>query len=170
MSKYVYIVLQNENGLFTHTAKHFTKSLFNHASISLDPSLSIMYSYDTTGSLGTKKSGFTVEKREKLKGKSYICYRIPLREDQFLKVADTLMNFNFKADETKYSYINVIEALLKKQIVKNRNNSKLMCSAFVAYVLNCAGVKLLDDTGYELILPVDIFQSNIIEFVEEGRL
>lgn len=167
----MFILLQQHKGTFPKVYKYIKGSIYNHASISLDPNIETFYSFRT-------KWGFVVEHPFDFKKKhkeSIRCsiYEIELNEENYHRVQNSLIEFQNKKENLKYSYLSLILGFLK---IKHFFEKGYYCSRFVAEVMKSSdSIEFKKDTS--LYLPSDfkkesyklIFEDEAILFKNKNQ-
>lgn len=170
---YVYVVSMRYRSLFANIVRGATKSNYNHSAISLDHSLSQMYTYtrDRTNTPHPTPHGFAIESIDfMVNNRDRDTYAkvvaIPVNKDKLealrLKL-DRLTKFN----SSNYDFGNVIRILFGIKTTANKEDS-YVCSTFVASCLQYLGIKLPKDTS--LMTPEDISNIRPDGVVYEGLL
>lgn len=132
--KNIYVILSVTPTLIGKAVRIFTKSSFNHSSISLSENWSEMYSFARYRASNPLVGGFVREFPERLslgKDKSvYIeVYKIPVSERQFNEIKSFIYSIRDDEEENIYNS-RVIFSILFKQKVKTYK--AYTCSEFVA--------------------------------------
>lgn len=124
----------------------YTDSFFSHASISLKPDLSEIYSFNVKKDEETNsqniKNGCQLETLKFFKNNNSIirvnC--IFLNNTKYNKLVKELNNIH--SGKTSYNYSGLLDILTGKE--SDTDISSMICSQFVCHLFNAAGVKLFD--------------------------
>jgi len=144
MSDAIYITVSQTGTTVAKIIKFFTRKPYNHSSIAADLSLSDMYSFCRNYSPFPLPAGFNQEiVGQGTLGKfSYIpceIYEIPVTRDQKYRFYAILEHF--KQYRNQYSY-NIMGFWSIPFSLHIERKNKFVCSQFVAYIINEAGVNL----------------------------
>lgn len=139
----VYIVLTEGKSLFSKAIKGVTRSIYSHASISLDSTLEKMYSYGVSAEeqkQGKMKGGFRVENVKDLSNENRIgVYTFFVKLDAFEKIKALIESFKKNVTNTAYSYTNILTILFN---IPYNTDWNLICSQFVDRCLKVAGIDI----------------------------
>lgn len=131
---------------FSKFIKLMSRSIYTHASISLDPEEEVFYSFNLKGFIEerwkNKKSKYLLPDRK------YI--RIYVTDEQFLKLNETLNKFKNRKQELSFTPFGTILCLFR---IPAEFKKKYFCSRFVAEMLQSSGVYELKRKA-TLYLPV----------------
>ena len=171
--EYIYVISMRYRSLFANAVRTFTKSDYNHSAISLDHSLSHMYTYtrEKTSTPHSTPHGFSIESIDfMLKNRDPETYvkvvAFPVSKDKLEALRlkfDNLTKFN----SSSYDFSNVIKIIFGIKTKPNDEDS-YVCSTFVASCLKYIGVKLPKDAS--LMTPEDISNLNSNGVTYEGLL
>ncbi|MDR2629505.1 MAG: hypothetical protein LBC60_01125 [Spirochaetaceae bacterium] len=143
---HIYIILSDTGSPAGKVIGFFTASPYNHLSLSFDPALKTLVSYN--GGNGISSPGLNRERPEHLNlkpGASLAVYRLKTREGKKRAVIDRLAAINREG-----SSYNLLGLLTGKSILPNI----MFCSQFVYTVLRDAGVVYFNKKG-GILRPVD---------------
>ena len=167
MKKYVYVVISRTPTSTGKMIRRFLKGEYNHASISLDESLSEMYSFcrlsisnPLVGGI-IKESVFTLSigLEEPV---PIIVYRIPVTAERY----ELIRKFIYEVyNDTEVYYYNFLQALGLISNRKHKVYKTYICSEFVMEALRKGGIKPTSIESYK-ITPTDISEmmSNFIYY------
>lgn len=157
----VYIVLSYNDTLFGNIIRKVTKSTFTHAGIALDSDLKKIYTfkYDT----GTHEDGARVEDLSwylfKSKDAIISVFTFFVGPRVYKLIKDKIEFFMNNADNTKYSFTNIVNILLNRSLANDPMNMSMVCSQFVDTILRVANVNLVNKTS-NLVIPQDFYIDN----------
>jgi hypothetical protein len=157
MEKYIYIIISRTPSSTGKIIRKFLKAKYNHASISLDESLSQMYSFcrlsvsnPLVGGI-VRESVFTLTIG--LKGAVPInVYRIPVTLEQYEVISKFIYDVYTDAEVYYYNFLQAIGIMSNK---KHSVYKTYICSEFVMEALRQGGIKLTSVEAYK-ITPTDI--------------
>ena len=165
-------ILQMHTGTIPGTIiKFFTRYRYSHVLLSLDNSLSRMYSFGRKTILNPLNAGFVIEDingkfiKKFNKSKCRI-YKITITNQQYDNLKNILDNFEHNQDQYKYD---IIGLLLKYFSIPLKRDKYYVCSQFVAEVLKDAEIYQFNKP-ISLIKPKDFEQISISEEIYTGFL
>ena len=136
----------------------YTHSAYSHTAISLDSSLTHMYSFNADN----KKNvfgGFSIESI-----KDYIAYYkdsiiqvncIFVEKDDLDKIKMVLDSMNENVSDTRYGYRNIFNIILNRSKEISNTAKTMVCSQFVAYILHRADISIVNKSD-NLVTPKDL--------------
>ena len=139
----IYVVLSQTGTVFSRALKFFTRAEYNHASISLTPTLDKMYSFGRLNPYNPFIGGFVHEYIDKgtfkrFKNTKALILEIEVTNDQYKKIIDIIKYV--KKNKEKYKF-NVTGMFLSAIKVKVRKRRSFYCAQFVKYLLDRAKVE-----------------------------
>lgn len=158
----VFIMLQEHKGAIPALYKFLEGSRYNHASISTDPYLEKFFSFRT-------KWGFCVEHPFNFKKKhkediQVSIFEVALNEDNYFKIQESLLEFQSKKGELKFSYLGLVFGFLR---IKHKFEQEYYCSRFVAETMTATtDIKLRKESS--IYLPSD-FKKESFKLFFEGK-
>lgn len=169
-SYYVYVVLTRTNTTMSRMIQLLKNDEYTHASITLDPELSHMFSF---GRKHTHNPIIGVFKREELhkglfglqKELPAVVYEIEVTPAQYHRVKRILEDFESKKEKYKYNYMGLVHSFQRKS---HSYEDRFLCSEFVYHVLKEARILELDKPR-NLVRPQD-FRTVGWPIVFEGDL
>jgi hypothetical protein len=150
--KPVFIVLtKGKTPIISSSIQKVTKSEYSHASISFDPSLNELYSYN----FRKENLGFVMEKLETIKD-------VPITVWCFFAESEVVENmkkkvYDFKTHDTHYDFRMLPRFIRKKDIKPDDNEYNQVCSTFVDTVLKAGNINLVRDIN--MPSPADIYDG-----------
>ena len=171
MEKSIYVVLSQTGTMFSRALKFFTRAEYNHASISLSPTLDKMYSFGRLNPYNPFIGGFVEE------GKNIGTFR------RFYKTQALVLEFKVSVEKYKaiqyfieyfkknkqdfhYNYLGVLFACFKKN---HTSSKRFYCSEFVRDCLKVFDVENANELP-NIIKPIDFLKLNNKTIVYEGLL
>lgn len=157
MEKYVYVVISRTPTSTGKVIRKFLKGKYNHASISLDESLSEMYSFcrlsisnPLVGGI-IKESAFTFTLGYEEDVPINI-YRIPVTVEKYDLISKFIYDIYNDSEVYYYNFLQAIGLISNK---KHTVYKTYICTEFVMEALNQAGIKFTSLQPYQ-ITPTDI--------------
>lgn len=145
--KPIYIVFFNAKNAFNKIVRIVDKSVYSHVSISFNPSLKTLYSFDA------KRGGFHTEylKEYADDGQTKIMqvFCILVDENRYKKMKNKIHNLGRDKSKFGYSFINLITIPLKINYI---DKTKMVCSQFVDSMLKLADMNITQ-LGSNMISP-----------------
>lgn len=169
--KKIYILSTYTGTMLAYLIKRKTKVPYPHVSIGLDKNLEEVYSF---GRLHVSNPIFAGFVREYIDSGLYkkksdtLCrvYSIALTDEQYSSFMITLNYFTQNGKNFKYDSKALFRFLYKKP---KQNDTKYVCSQFVAYLLEESNVNIFYKPSY-LVTPLDFYQLNDLTIEYEGLL
>lgn len=166
----LYVLLTDTGSRFQRVAKHITKDPYNHVSLALDEDLDEIYTFSLYTEQNGFNGGFMRETKEELDGSKYSLYRVAVDHESHTKVKDYLRGMVSSSANTTYSLKSLVNAMFQKEIFKDARETSMICSEFVSYVLDLAGIKLFKNKKLSLIKPYDFVKLKLLKFVRRGKI
>ena len=169
-NRHIYIVLTRTNTVLSNLISLIKKDEYTHASISVNKELNTIYSVGRKHACNPFVGCFVKENlfegvfgfHNKLKGQ---VLQLNVTEEQYDEVRKLLYDFDSNSDYYKYNYLGLINSLLNRE---SFCDERFLCSEFVYYVLNKAGIAELNKPR-NLVRPQDLLNITS-EIVFEGNL
>lgn len=164
--KPVFIILtKGKTPIISSAIQKATKSEYSHASISFDPELKELYSYN----FRKENLGFVMEKLETIKDVPITVWCFFADSEVVDKMKEKI--YDFKTHKTHYDFRILPRILVKKDIKPDDNEYNQVCSTFVDYILKIGNINLVKDIN--MPSPADIYdgiktRSNVIFNVYDG--
>lgn len=150
--KPVFIVLtKGKTPIISSGIQKVTKSEYSHASISFDPNLNELYSYN----FRKENLGFVMEKLETIKD-------VPITVWCFFADSEVVENmkkkvYDFKTHDTHYDFRMLPRFIRKKDIKPDDNEYNQVCSTFVDTILKAGNINLVKNIN--MPSPADIYDG-----------
>lgn len=171
MEKSVYVILSQTGTMFSKALKFFTHAEYNHASISLSPTLDKMYSFGRLNPYNPFIGGFVEE------GKSFGTFK------RFYKTTAMVLEFKVSVEkynaikyfieyfkthkcEFHYNYLGVLFACFKKH---HTSSKRFYCSEFVKTCLETFNIENAQELP-KIIKPIDFLRLNNKKIIYTGFL
>lgn len=166
--KEVYILLTNTRTVLSRAIKFYTKINHNHVSVSLDSSLSEVYSFGRKQVHNPFIGGLVQENmRHPFYSKADCAiYKCKISESQHQHLHLLLRDMYSNRDQYKYHFLGLIGILLNKKF--DRQNA-YFCSHFIATLFEKIGHPLVYKPAC-WVTPGDIAVSPKLQLIYEGRL
>ncbi|MBR6778676.1 MAG: hypothetical protein IKM43_00770 [Clostridia bacterium] len=171
MDKSIYIVLSQTGTVFSRALKFFTGAEYNHASISLTPTLETMYSFGRLNPYNPFVGGFVEEGKDKGTFKRFkktiaLVLEIKVSEEKYNQIKYFIDYFVQHKCEFKYNYLGIVCACFRKN---HTSQKRFYCSEFVRTCLACFGVENSEELP-KIIKPIDFLMLNNKNVVYAGFL
>lgn len=169
--KKIYIVLSQTGTILSRVLKMITGSEYNHASVSLQPDLSYMYSFGRRHPYNPFWGGFVKESPnfgtfKRFSETRAVVLAIPVDDDTYLELKKELEKmFN---DKDSYSY-DVLGLLLAGFNIIYKREKHYYCSEFVRELLVQCGVEE-SDQFQPIVQPVHFLTIPDSEVIYRGKL
>ena len=161
--KPVYVVMIEGKSYFSKAIRTFTKDIYSHVAISLDPELHNMYSYGISVNEHSDRKGFRKEDISDLPvGGRIGVFAFFVSDVVYKKIVAFIDSFKENAEKTSYSFTNLITYLFN---IPYNTEWKLVCSQFVDRCLQAAGINLTGRDSSQ-VAPSDLNKS----LIEENRI
>ena len=143
MQKYIYLVLSRSSSLPAKIIRFFTRDEVNHSSISLDDSLTAMYSFGRRKINTPFWGGMVLENKDrgfyaKFTDTYIKLYRFPVSEEVFERTRDLLESNMARKDEFEYNLAGCITAKFGIPLARKDH---YFCSEYVADVFQTCGIR-----------------------------
>jgi len=170
MQDCIYICLCQTGTRVAKAIKFFTKKPYNHASVTGDPTFSVMYSFCRS----YKHSPLPATFNHEVIGSGVLgmydeipceIYEIRLTAEQKKRFEEMIRHFQENRSSYSYNLIGMWTVLLQIGLERKR---KFVCSQFVAHVLHESGVELAKSES--LYRPEDLRHLPSAKLVYRGDL
>jgi len=163
-----YILLTDTGTLFTRLIKMYTKKPYNHASISFDSNLAIVYSFGRKYTKNPFIGGFVKEDVSSSLFNQADCaiYSFEVKESQMQKMKHYIQEIEAEKNYYRYNFLGLFGFILNKPI--NRDKA-FFCSQFVASVLKVGNI-LNFEKPLSLVAPNDLKNGSNLQLVYQGKL
>lgn len=169
--RYVYVVLSQTGTALSRICKRITKARYNHASISLDGTLSTMYSFGRRHPRNPFWGGFVRESPhygtfKRFSKTEALVMRVSVTEDQYRALGGLLERMYRDRRKYRYNYVGLVLAAFGKN--RLRDNC-YYCSEFVGDVLQRFGI--MPATGRQAgIRPIELMRLERKQILFRGLL
>lgn len=163
--KLIYVVTSNTGTALSRVIKQATSVPYVHASISLDDSLSCMYSFGRKHPRNPFFGGLVQEAINEglyaLKPNTVArIYELPVEEYQFERIESILEEMWSRREEYKYDVAALPLMQFNRYVDESENHH--VCSTFVASVLQYADIRFIDK-HIKLVQPGDFYELERLE-------
>lgn len=161
---YIYIILSNTGSPASEIISTFTRKEYNHASLSFDPELKTILSYN--GGERVYPPGLNYEMLDffnKKEDASILVYKLACNKDQKIKILDKIKEIN--RDGSAYNLLGLVLKYSHKPNI-------MFCSQFVHKMLTYAGISYFDKKDGE-VRPTDLIEMDYyrkLQFMYEMKL
>lgn len=167
--KKVYIVLSQTGTLFSKAIRWHTKDPYNHASLSFDPGLEVMYSFGRRKKRNFLDNGLVMENFNKgiylfFPNAKCCILEIEVSEDEYEAMEEAVKYFCDNWKNYRYNFIGVLSFAMGVG-VKRKN--RFFCSQFVSFILGHAHFWNLSP---ELTKPMDFLDIPDCTIAYEGGI
>lgn len=169
--KDIYILQMHTGTLPSIIIKLFTRYKYSHVLLSLDSSLSKMYSFGRKQLFNPLNAGLVIENIDgdffqHFKKTKCRIYKLTISDEQFKKLENILNNFEQNINDYKYDIIGLIFKCFSVPIKREKH---YVCSQFVAEVLSKANICNFDKPT-SLVKPKDFESISNTQKVYSGLL
>ncbi len=171
MMKNIYVVLSQTGTIFSRVLKLMTGAEYNHASISLSPSLDTMYSFGRINPYNPFIGGFVEEGKDIGTFKRFyntraVVLELKISDEKYHAIKYFIDYFSHHRPQFSYNYLGVLFACFKKNYEpKNR----FYCSQFVRTCLTSFGIDNACDLP-KIIKPIDFLKLDNKKIIYQGLL
>lgn len=171
MQKSVYVVLSQTGTMFSRALKFFTHAKYNHASISLSPTLDRMYSFGRLNPYNPFIGGFVEEGKNIGTFKRFyktqaLVIEFKVSEEKYNAIQYFIQYFKSHKHEFHYNYIGVLMACFHKY---HKSSKRFYCSEFVKTCLETFKIENAESLP-QIIKPIDFLKMNNKHIIYEGSL
>ena len=171
MEKSVYIVLSQTGTMFSRALKFFTRAEYNHASISLNPTLETMYSFGRLNPYNPFIGGFVEEGKnigtfKRFYKTTAMVLEFKVSEEKYNAIKYFIEYFKSHKCDFHYNYLGVLCACFKKH---HTSSKRFYCSEFVKTCLETFDIENAQDLP-KIIKPIDFLKLNNKNVVYIGTL
>ena len=136
--KNIYIILTQSGTLFSKAIKLHTRDPYNHASISFDKNLEIMYSFGRKHRYNPIDTGFIEENFNRglfpyFPNARCCILEIPVTDEEYKLMNCVVEEFYARKDHYRYNLIGVISYIFGLGLARKDH---FFCSQFVSYILS----------------------------------
>ena len=168
---FIYVVISRTGTLLCRMIGLFSGGVYNHASLSLDESLSLMYSFGRVNAYNPIVGGFVKESPffgtfKRFAGTEVIVYRIPVTREQKTAIEVCLHDMYARRDHYGYNFLGLLVAAFG---VYWQRKNRYYCSEFVRDVLGWYSV-LDARVYYGIVKPEDFAAIPGAKCIYSGNL
>lgn len=166
--KKVYLLFTDTGTILTKTIKLYTRTPYNHASISFDEALIELYSFGRKNPRNPFIGGFVKENINEGLFKHANCaiYCLAVKEADYYKMKRYINKIESQKENYRYNLIGLFAIILNIQL---KRENAFFCSEFVASVLmQSDDIDLIMPISF--ITPTDLQALDNINLVYRGRL
>ena len=171
MEKSIYVILSQTGTMFSRALKFFTHAEYNHASISLSPTLEKMYSFGRLNPYNPFIGGFVEEGKNKGTFKRFYKTQAMVLEfkvsvEKYNAIKYFIEYFNKHKTEFHYNYLGVLFACFRKH---HTSSKRFYCSEFVKECLKVFDIENANELP-NIIKPIDFLRLNNKNIIYTGFL
>lgn len=167
----IYIVISQTGTILSRILKFITGAKYNHASISLSPDLSIMYSFGRRHPYNPFWGGFVTESPDtgtfrRFSETRAVVLAITVREDQYMAIQERIDAMLEMKEAYHYNYLGLGLAAFN---VRYRRSRHYYCSEFVRDLLaksDVTGCRALAP----IVQPIHFLEMPEVHEIFRGRL
>ncbi|WMJ90183.1 hypothetical protein [Anaerocolumna sp. MB42-C2] len=162
--RHIYIILSNTGSPASEIISTFTRKQYNHASLSFDPELKTIISYN--GGERVYPPGLNYEMLDffnKKEDASILVYKLPCTKEQKTSILEKVKEIN--RDGSAYNLMGLVLKYSHKPNI-------MFCSQFVYKMLSFAGISYFEKSDGE-VKPTDLIEMDYyrkLQFVYEMKL
>lgn len=169
--KKIYIVLSQTGTLFSKILRLFTGAEFNHSSISLDSSLTKMYSFGRLNPYNPFIGGFVEEGKNIGTFKRFyktkaLVFEVEIDDAKYQAMEYFIDYLMCHKNEFHYNYLGVFFAIFKRNFEAKK---RFYCSQFVRTFLGCFNVENANELP-RIIKPIDFLKLKNKTIIYKGLL
>ena len=169
--KDIYIVLSQTGTALSRALKIITGAEYNHASISLDGTLSELYSFGRVNPMNPVVGGFVKESKDHGTFKRFsktqiVVLRRRVPDELYNDMQCYLRKMYVRRREFGYNYRGLFLAAAKIHFAKKK---RFYCSEFVRYILIRFGLKEAEQLS-EIVKPIDFLRLKDWDVVYRGNM
>ena len=144
--KYIYVVLSDTGSVLTRLIGFYTKSKYNHCSISFDPEFKTLYSFGRKQPRNPFLGGFVEESFyegtfKRFSKTTCLVLKMPVEDKNYDQIRKNIDFFVKDKNKYHYNFIGLFAAAVGKEVSRQGG---YYCSQFVAEVIEDADLKLWD--------------------------
>lgn len=167
--KKIFIVLTYTGTLPAKVVKFWTRKPYSHVSISLDESLTRMYSFARLGQYNIFNAGFLHEYInkgifKKFKNTDALIGYLEVSNRQYKKIEKEIEEMEQEREKYRFNILGFLAVTIKK---RRKRKNYFYCAEFVRYILNEA---YIDTELPEIIIPTDFQKMKNLNFIYKGKL
>lgn len=171
MEKSVYVVLSQTGTMFSKALKFFTHAEFNHASISLSPTLEKMYSFGRLNPYNPFIGGFVEEGKnigtfKRFYKTTALVLEFKVSEEKYKAIEYFIEYFKMNKKDFHYNYLGVLFACFKRH---HTSSKRFYCSEFVKTCLETFNIENASELP-KIIKPIDFLKLNNKHIIYKGFL
>ena len=167
----MYVVLSQTGTMFSKALKFFTRAEYNHASISLTPTLDKMYSFGRLNPYNPFIGGFVEEGKNVGTFKRFykttaMVMEFKVSEEKYNAVKYFIEYFKTHKVDFHYNYLGVLFACFKRY---HKSSKRFYCSEFVKTCLETFNIENAEELP-KIIKPIDFLKLNNKNIIYKGFL
>ncbi len=168
----IYIVLSQTGTILSRIIKFFTRAKYCHSSISLDESLTTMYSFGRVFAHNPFYGGYVKEStcygtfKRFYKKTQAVVLEFEVEKPIYEKMKRFLEEMYKRRKRFGYNYFGLISALFRK---KHKSPNRFYCSEFVNYICEKYGV-YNKEAMPDIVKPIDFFKRFKSRTIFKGLL
>lgn len=171
MEKSIYVVLSQTGTIFSRALKFFTRAEYNHASISLTPTLNKMYSFGRINPYNPFIGGFVEEGKNKGTFKRFektkaMVIEFKISNEKYNAIQYFIEYFKKNKQNFHYNYLGILFACFKKY---HKSNNRFYCSEFVKTCLETFDIENACELP-RIVKPIDFLKLTNKTIVYRGIL
>lgn len=168
--KKIYVVMMHTGTIFSRVVKTFTKYKYSHITISLDKSCDTVYSFGRRNPKSVLNGGYNIEKKDgeffsRFHNTSCRVLEKEVTNEQYDNIQFILNAMNDEYSKYRYDYLGVVLRFFNIPVTFNY---RYVCSQFVAYVLETAGIAKFNKKTC-MVEPRDFSKLDGFKIIYEGR-
>ncbi len=158
MDRQLYIVVSQTGTLLSRLLKIITRAEYNHASISLDPRLTTMYSFGRLNPYNPFYGGFVEESPhfgtfKRFKNTRVVVLAVKINEEQYNEIHNKIQHMLYNRNKYHYNYLGLCMAAFRIHLALKNS---FYCSEFVKHILETGGISGANELK-PIVQPVHFF-------------
>ncbi len=171
MEKSVYVVLSQTGTMFSRALKFFTHAEYNHASISLSPTLDKMYSFGRLNPYNPFIGGFVEEGKnigtfKRFYKTTAMVLEFKVSVEKYKAIEYFIEYFKTHKKDFHYNYLGVLFACFRKH---HTSSKRFYCSEFVKTCLETFNIENARELP-KIIKPIDFLKLHNKNIIYTGFL
>lgn len=171
MEKSIYVVLSQTGTMFSKALKFFTRAEYNHASISLTPTLEKMYSFGRLNPYNPFIGGFVEEGKnigtfKRFYKTTAMVLEFKVSQEKYNAIQYFIEYFKNNKKQFHYNYWGVVFACIRKY---HTSSKRFYCSEFVKTCLETFNIENAKELP-RIIKPIDFLKMNNKNIIYTGFL
>ena len=171
MERKIYIILSQTGTMLSRALKFLTRAEYNHASISLTPTLEKMYSFGRLNPYNPFRGGFVEEGKDIGTFKRFyktkaMVIELAVKEEDYNNIKFFIEYVSKNRTKFHYNYWGLFLAMFRMNL---KPKNRYYCSQFVRACLSMFGIENSESLP-QIIKPIDFLKLNNKNIIYTGFL